>query len=1149
MKILELHLRNIASIEKADINFEKDAGLVDPDTGKAAQKFLIFGDTGTGKSVLLDGIAMALYGNTPRVKSVENRLRNTFTTSIGSEMSITSIEQYTRLGISEKDECYSEVVFLGNDGVTYRAKMQLGYRKSKGMLRSYRRWFLYEGDKDVLEGEQCGKAIENAVGMNFEQFNRMAMLAQGQFADFLCGGRKERSDILERLTNTRIFSVYGKAVHAIYDRKKGASTAAEKAYRTAEGFVFPDDVRQQYENQLQEADEKRSVASQRRKGLDFQIKLVTKILDGIERKTVSEKHLETLRSEMAGEEFVSLRNLCRDWDATEKERRSMDEMSAKRKALADALEREGELKSRCGLLMADLAERERVFLVESEKLKVELDWLEERKERDRLYSEATAVCSQMEQYQRNSAALEALHREKTGAEERVEPLAKELASAEKERADAAADVKTVQDAVDSVLKKIEELDPRKLDADIKNILQFKAAYEKLRADYETWIVKVESQKELESALSKLKEELESKKKNRNEVSERFATAQRAYEKAMRRLAAIDASLDEKLDELRQMIVNEHTDICPLCGQKIADTILTKEQFAQLVTPYEEERRHTKEEVEKVQAELNAATGAVGSAESRVKSQEEQLRKLTNEVEGGRDALATRMAKAGIDKTGDVDKAIADKLLQVADQEASLDKKRKMLSDLQEEMDAKLKGKKPLDDKLNAATDRLASVKGSVKHNADRISELAEKARKAKQDLEADSQQLEMRLALWFPGWQEHLDETVEQLKAESSEYLARKKSYLEADAMQARQRDLLNSINGIKDSIARQHSDWTAADVMPQLCSDPLKEWNEMSSLCSVVDNTLAECRKTIAACEDVLSQWRQHSGKDEKYLVDLVSRRDDVSSARKYVADIESNIKAWEKSLGDALAAIVEARKALGLADGDEVPDKVELERLYAEAEAGERDATELYTKAKTTLETNAMHQKKLDAAELEYKKAQKENDHWHLMDKYFGGENGDRFRNLVQTHILTPLLNNANHYLKRITNRYTLTCNSENEHLSILVLDRFNRNEVRSAAVLSGGEKFMISLALSLALSSLNRPDMNVNILFIDEGFGTLDQECLDSVMNTLSRLGEISGQSDRRVGIISHREELLGCIPNKIKLKKVGEGRSKVEIVYEP
>ena len=92
------------------------------------------------------------------------------------------------------------------------------------------------------------------------------------------------------------------------------------------------------------------------------------------------------------------------------------------------------------------------------------------------------------------------------------------------------------------------------------------------------------------------------------------------------------------------------------------------------------------------------------------------------------------------------------------------------------------------------------------------------------------------------------------------------------------------------------------------------------------------------------------------------------------------------------------------------------------------------------------------------------------------------------------------------------------------------------------------MISLSLSLALSSLNRPDMNVNILFIDEGFGTLDQDNLDSVMNTLERLGEMSGQNGRRVGIISHREELLGRIPNKIKLLHRGEGRSQVEVVYE-
>ena len=142
--------------------------------------------------------------------------------------------------------------------------------------------------------------------------------------------------------------------------------------------------------------------------------------------------------------------------------------------------------------------------------------------------------------------------------------------------------------------------------------------------------------------------------------------------------------------------------------------------------------------------------------------------------------------------------------------------------------------------------------------------------------------------------------------------------------------------------------------------------------------------------------------------------------------------------------------------------------------------------------------------------------------------------------------MLNNANIYLKQITDRYTLTCSEENEQLSILVLDRYNKNQVRSITVFSGGERFMISLALSLALSSLNRPDMNVNILFIDEGFGTLDEKSLDSVMATLEKLREIAGLSNRRVGIISHREELMERIPVQIHVQKRGEGRSSVEIL---
>nr|MDE7497152.1 exonuclease SbcC [Muribaculaceae bacterium] len=167
---------------------------------------------------------------------------------------------------------------------------------------------------------------------------------------------------------------------------------------------------------------------------------------------------------------------------------------------------------------------------------------------------------------------------------------------------------------------------------------------------------------------------------------------------------------------------------------------------------------------------------------------------------------------------------------------------------------------------------------------------------------------------------------------------------------------------------------------------------------------------------------------------------------------------------------------------------------------------------------------------------------DKWEKLNARFGGT---RLRTLVQSHILRPLLDNANMYLSRITDQYTLTCSDQNEQLSILVLDRYNKNQVRSATVLSGGERFMISLALSLALSSLNKGSLNVDILFIDEGFGTLDEKSLDSVMNTLERLQEMAGQGKRRVGIISHREELEERIPVQIHVRKRGDGRSAISI----
>ena len=173
--------------------------------------------------------------------------------------------------------------------------------------------------------------------------------------------------------------------------------------------------------------------------------------------------------------------------------------------------------------------------------------------------------------------------------------------------------------------------------------------------------------------------------------------------------------------------------------------------------------------------------------------------------------------------------------------------------------------------------------------------------------------------------------------------------------------------------------------------------------------------------------------------------------------------------------------------------------------------------------------------------KSSQEEKERWERFNKEFGSVDGTRFSRIAQSFILAHLLRYANKYLRQFSDRYELVC--EPGELTILVRDRFCNQSPQFVKVISGGESFMVSLSMALALSQLNVNQANIDTLFIDEGFGSLDEDCLNAVMDTLEKLHQIGG---RRVGVISHVEALNERIRTQIQVRRIDPVRSQVKVV---
>lgn len=273
----------------------------------------------------------------------------------------------------------------------------------------------------------------------------------------------------------------------------------------------------------------------------------------------------------------------------------------------------------------------------------------------------------------------------------------------------------------------------------------------------------------------------------------------------------------------------------------------------------------------------------------------------------------------------------------------------------------------------------------------------------------------------------------------------------------------------------------------------------------------------------------------DETRLAELLAKDTQwIAGERNFLQKLENDRITAEATLADRTRKVVEHEAKRSVLELEEVTTEVLLQQ-QAECQQKEKEIRVKQTEFSFKLRTDEENHQKIASLETEMQTTKQFSEQWASLNEIAGSSDGGKFRRIAQGYTLDVLLSYANIQLRELSNRYRLE--RVPDTLALQVIDRDMCDEVRTVHSLSGGESFLVSLALALGLSSLSSNKMRVESLFIDEGFGSLDAETLRLAMDALDSLRT----QGRKIGVISHVQEMTERIPVQIKVCRGDNGRS--------
>lgn len=1079
MRILKLHFKNINSLAgEWTIDFTDSAYMSDG-------LFAITGPTGAGKTTILDAICLALYCRTPRQGAITQNSNELMSRQTG--------------------ECISEVTFQTKSGL-FRARFEQHRSRYKfDQPLQAPNWELANAQSgDVLSSKrtETEAAIIKELGLTYEQFIRAVMLAQGEFKKFLEAKPDERASLLETITGTEIYTEISRK---IYERSESERRKLDDFDLRLQGIaLLSEEDEKVQQDRLQKIDNRMEILTPEIKSTQEQIQwhqLILKLKseeDAIQQDVIKNKsELKLFLPERKQlERDAVAQPLQPDWVRTQAAEKALEEkISQIEQTDKKIVFHESQLQT----VQSALAGLEQAVVQAAQNREQELPIINQTKDLDVQLNSQNQALKQVQLLFKEKESQ--LHSACRAAGIQAEEIPADLTTDLIEQEIAAALYNQEEESLQKFIDRQVQFRKKWLE-----LLPFVSDTEKAEKEKKDLEDSIEPAK---SALS----ELQQAHKERGEEIESLRARQDELERLI--------SQSEKIlsfEQHRQTL--ETNSPCPLCGALEHPFCINLPPIEKLESD-KQSLKKVKKDLREKDADYKKEEKSLGIKEGEIAQTQKRIEDLTKTITEN-----SATSQAICEKVLACDNTISSREIQF----------RINCIDLKTGQ---------IQSRLNSAHDY--EKKKSIVLLRHDLLDVKTRFNQATQDYNALLQQREKIFGTKKP------DDELKRL--ENAIKTA------EEEQTQAKNQEI-----ALNSDLKNQRQNKTALEKERDLRAD--KYTTELKSFKVKLQN--AEFTDTSDFLSAVLPD----------------AQRVQITQRAKRLDDTALRLEERQKGVSEKLDALLKRNLT-------DKPESFLVE--YLNQNQTEYDSN-LQEKGQISQRLEENKSRKDSVCKIQAQRtAQKEiSDKWSLLNDLIGSADGKKFRKMVQRISLETLIDFANVELNALTRRYTLTLSSQNEPepeelnaeesnsnsttasnelnaneeeaqsatekkktkgtsrkkpsvrsqtqqaLSLFCIDAYQGGEIRPTSNLSGGESFLVSLALALGLSRMSSQNMTLETLFLDEGFGTLDDQTLQTALDALNQFQYSNGVS-KLIGVISHVEALKERIANKIEVKFAQSGTS--------